>query len=60
MILNGYCSFIDSSCSQPESGFENAAAFEGAAEGDLIGVLKVAADGEATGESGDLQLQRFQ
>jgi hypothetical protein len=45
---------------RPESGFEDAAAFEGAAEGYLIGVLKVAADGQATGETGDFQLQRLQ
>jgi hypothetical protein len=36
------------------SGFENAAAFEGAAEGDFVGVFEVAADGEAAGQSGDL------
>ena len=35
---------------------DDAAALEGAAEGDLVGVLEVAADGQAGGEAGDPQI----
>ena len=37
-----------------------AAALEGPAEGELVGVLEVAADGEAAGDAGDLEPERLE
>src|SRR5204862_4180524 len=37
-----------------------ASPFEGASEGELVGVLEVAADGETAGDAGDLDGQRLQ